>query len=76
MADEIEPIRNEADYEAALATVARLWGAKAGSPEGDRLEVLATLIDAYEAEHHPIDPADPIAAIEFRMEQQGVTRKD
>ena len=73
---EIKPIRSEADYEAALAEVDRLWGAPSGTPEGDRLDVLATLIDAYEGEHHPIDPPDPIEAIKFRMEQQGLTRKD
>jgi HTH-type transcriptional regulator/antitoxin HigA len=75
-AGELKPIRSEADYEAALSEVERVWGAKAGTPEGDRLDVLATLIDAYEAEHHPMDPPDPIAAIQFRMEQQGLTRKD
>ncbi len=75
-AGEVKPIRSEADYEAALAEVEKLWGAKAGTPEGDRLDVLATLIDAYEAEHHPMDPPDPIEAIQFRMEQQGLTRKD
>ncbi len=61
---------------AALAEVERLWGAQAGTPEGDRLDLLATLIDAYEAEHHPLDPPDPIEAIRFRMEQQGLARKD
>lgn len=73
---EIKPIRSETDYEAALAKVERLWGARSGTPEGDRLDVLATLIDAYESEHHPIDPPDPVEAIKFRMEQQGLTRKD
>jgi HTH-type transcriptional regulator/antitoxin HigA len=73
---EIKPIRSEADYEAALAEIERLWGARLGTPEGDRLDVLATLIDAYEAEHHPIDSPDPIEAIKFRMEQQGLIRKD
>ncbi len=48
MATEVKPIRSEADYEEALAEVERLWGAKSGTPEGDRLDVLATLIDAYE----------------------------
>jgi HTH-type transcriptional regulator/antitoxin HigA len=76
MATEIRPIRSEADYEAALAEVERLWGAKSGTPKGDRLDVLATLIDAYEAEHHPMDPPDPVEAIKFRMEQQGLTRRD
>ena len=76
MTTEIRPIRTERDYEAALAEIERLWGAKGDTPEGDRLDVLATLIDAYEAEHDPMDPPDPIEAIKFRMEQQGLTRKD
>ena len=73
---EIKPTRSEADHAAALSEVERLWGARSDTPEGDRLDVLATLIDAYENEHHPIDPPDPIAAIKFRMEQQGLIRKD
>ncbi|WP_040621445.1 helix-turn-helix domain-containing protein [Rhodovulum sp. PH10] len=72
----IRPIRSERDHEAALAEVERLWGARSGTPEGDRLDVLATLVDAYETEHVPIDPPDPVEAILFRMEQQGLTRKD
>ena len=76
MVAELKPIRNEADYEAALAEVERLWGARSGTPEGDRLDVLATLIDVYEAKHHPIDPPDPVEAIRFRMEQQGLSRRD
>ena len=73
---DLKPIRTEADYEAALAEVERLWGAPVASPEGDRLDVLATLIDAYESEHYPMDPPDPIEAIKFRMEQKGLTRRD
>jgi HTH-type transcriptional regulator/antitoxin HigA len=73
---EVKPIRTEADYEAALVEVGRLWGAKLGTPKGDRLDVLATLIDAYEAKRFPMDPPDPIEAIKFRMESQGLTRKD
>jgi HTH-type transcriptional regulator/antitoxin HigA len=76
MATEIKPIRTEADYESALNEVAGLWGAAGGTPEGDRLDVLATLIDAYETRHHPMDPPDPVEAIQFRMEQQGLTRKN
>ncbi len=76
MAAELKPIRNEADYEAALSEVERLWGAESGSPDGDRLDVLATLIDVYEAKHYPIDPPDAVEAIRFRMEQQGLSRKD
>lgn len=76
MATELKPIRTEADYDAALAEVERLWGAKSGTPDGDRLDVLATLIEVYEAKNYPMDPPDPIEAIRFRMEQQGLTRKD
>ena len=76
MATDLKPIRTKADYKAALAELERLWGTKSGTPNGDRLDVLATLIDAYEARHYPMDPPDPIAAIQFRMEQQGLTRKD
>jgi HTH-type transcriptional regulator/antitoxin HigA len=74
--NDVKPIRSEADHAAALAEVEQLWGAPADTPEGDRLDILATLIDAYESEHHAIDPPDPIEAIKFRMEQQGLTRKD
>ena len=76
MATDVKPIRTEADYDAAMEAVEALWGAPTGTPEGDRLDVLATLIDAYEAKHHAIDAPDPIEAIVFRMEQQGLTRKD
>src|SRR5437763_5226867 len=71
-----KPIHTTRDYEATLNDVERLWGAKAGTRDGDRLDVLATLIDAYETEHYPMDPPDPIEAIKFRMEQQGLTRRD
>jgi len=76
MAGEVRPIRTKRDYEAALKEAERLWGAKTGTRDGDRLDVLATLIDAYESEHYPMDPPDPIEAIKFRMEQRGLTRKD
>ena len=76
MTGELRPIRAAADYEWALAEVERLWGAKNGTSDGDRLDVLATLIEAYENERFPMDPPDPIEAIKFRMEQQGLTRKD
>ena len=71
----IRPLRTEKDYDAALQELERLWGARLGTPEGDRLDVLATLIDAYEEAHHPMEPPDPIEAIKFRMEQQQLTRK-
>jgi len=75
---EIQPIKTQADYKAMLKEVSRLMenDPKLGTPEGDRLDVLATLIEAYEAKHYPIDPPDPIEAIKFRMEQQGLTVKD
>jgi HTH-type transcriptional regulator / antitoxin HigA len=76
MKSELKPIRTEADHERAMAEVERLWGAKDGTPEGDRLDVLITLIEAYEKEVYPFDPPDPIEAIQFRMEQLGLTRKD
>jgi HTH-type transcriptional regulator / antitoxin HigA len=76
MASEMKPIRTEADYDAALEEVEALWGAASGTPKGDRLDVLATLIDVYEAKHYAMDPPDPVEAIKFRMEQQGMTRKD
>ncbi len=76
MTGDLRPIRSEADHEAALAEVERLWGADVGSRDGDRLDVLATLIDAYEAEQFPTDPPDPIEAIKFRMEQAGLSRRD
>ena len=74
--NELKPIRTDEDCEAALAEVERLWGTASGTREGDRLEVLAALISAYEDERYPIDPPDPIDAIKFRMEQQGLRRKD
>jgi HTH-type transcriptional regulator/antitoxin HigA len=72
----IRPIRSERDHAAAVKRIEALMGAKAGTIEGDELDLLATLADAYEAKHHAIDAPDPITAIEFRMEQQGLTRKD
>ncbi|MGH8337778.1 MAG: helix-turn-helix domain-containing protein, partial [Gammaproteobacteria bacterium] len=69
---EIKPIRTESDHAEALRLIERLWGAKAGTRDGDRLEVLVTLIEAYEREHWPIDPPDPVEAIRFRLEQQGL----
>ncbi len=76
MKNGIKPIRTKADHKHALAEMEKLWGAKRGTPDGDRLDVLATLIEAFEAERYPMDPPDPIEAIRFRMESQGLTRKD
>ncbi len=73
---ELKPIRTKADYKVALAELEELWGASSGTPRGDRLDVLATLIDSYEAARFPVDLPDPVDAIKFRMEQQGLTRRD
>lgn len=72
----IHPIHDDEGHARAMSQVEQLWGAAAGTPEADALEVLVTLIDAYEAKHHTIIPPDPIEAILFRMEQQGLTRND
>ncbi len=73
---EIRPIKTEADYEATLKEIEGLMSAEADSPQGDRLDVLVTLVEAYEREHYPIDFPDPIEAIKFRMEQQGLSVED
>lgn len=67
----VKPIRSESDYDKALERVEALWGASAGTPEGDELDVLIPLVEVYEHEHYPIDLPDPIDAIKFRLEQQG-----
>lgn len=72
----IKPIRSDADYRAALARLEDLIDAKKGSEEGDELEILSILIDAYENEHFPIEMPDPIEAIKFRMEQMDMKQKD
>jgi len=74
----IQPIRNDADYKAALRQISTLMEAdpEPGTPEGDRLDILVTLVKAYEARHFPIGMPDPIEAIKFRMEQGGLTVKD
>jgi HTH-type transcriptional regulator/antitoxin HigA len=72
----IRPIKTERDYELALARINQLMDAKARTEEGDELDILVTLVEAYEAKRHPIYPPDPVEAIKFRMEQTGLTRKD
>lgn len=67
----LKPIKTESDYDAALREIERLWGAAEGTANGDRLEILATLVEAYEEKNFPIDLPDPIEAIKFRLEQQG-----
>lgn len=73
---EIKPIKSNADYKAALARLDGLMDAEFGSERGDELDVLATLIEAYEKKHFPIEAADPVEAVLFRMEQMGLERKD
>lgn len=72
----IKPVKTEADYEAALAEIENLWGAAMGSPEGDKLDVLVTLVEAYEKQHHPILPPDPIEALYHYLESQELSHRD
>lgn len=72
---DIRPIKTEQDYDAALAEIEQLWSAEIDTPEGDKLDVLITLVDAYEQQHHSIELPDPVEAILFRMEQGGLDRK-
>ena len=73
---EIKPIRTKQDYQAALKEIERLMDAKRNSPEGDRLDVLVTLVEAYEAKHYPLDLPDPVEATQFAMEQRNLAVKD
>lgn len=72
----IRPIKTKTDYEKALVRIDALMDAKPGSPKGDELDVLVTLVEAYENKHYPFPPPKPISAIKFRMEQADLTRKD
>ena len=72
----VRPIRTEADYQQSLVEIATLMDARMGSPDGDRLDVLATLVEAYEAVHIPIETPDPISAVLFMMEQKALSRRD
>ena len=73
---QIKPIRTEEDYREALRQIETLMHAGVGTPEGERLDVLATLVEAYEAKHYALDLPDPVEAIKFHMEQSGMTAKD
>jgi HTH-type transcriptional regulator/antitoxin HigA len=73
---EIKPIKNEDDYQAALREIENLFDAAPDTPEGDRLEVLTTLVEAYEERHYSIPLPDPIEAILYHMESRGLTRRD
>ena len=72
----IKPIRNDDDLRAALRRLDAVFQAKVGTPEADEMEILVTLIEVYENKHYPISPPDPVEAIKFRMEQQGLTLRD
>lgn len=72
----VRPIRSEADCDAAFAEIGVLMNAVPGTPQGDRLEVLVTLVEAYEARHHSVSPPDPVDAILFRMDQEGLEPRD
>src|SRR5258708_3713347 len=73
---DIRPIKTDADYQAALDEIQSLFDASPNTPEGDKLEVLATLVDAFEEQHFPIPAPDPIEAVKYYMESRGLTRKD
>lgn len=73
---EIKPIKTKRDYDAAMREIEGLMGAKRNSPEGDKLDLLVTLVEAYEARHFPLDLPDPVEAIKFAMEQRNLGVKD
>ena len=73
---DIQPIKNEQDYDHALAEIERLWGSKEGTKDGDKLDILLILAENYDDKNHQISPPNPIEAIKFRMEQMNLTRKD
>ena len=73
---DIKPIKTKSDYRATLKEIESLMNAKANTPEGERLDVLVTLVEAYEARHFPLELPDPIEAIKFQMDQKGLTPKD
>lgn len=72
----IQPVRTEAEHDAAVTRITQLMGAEPGSAASDELEVLVTLVDAYETKHFPMNMPDPLTIIKFQMEQQGLTRRD
>jgi HTH-type transcriptional regulator/antitoxin HigA len=72
----LRPIKTEDDYKAVLTEIERLFEAVPETPEGDRLDILTLLVEAYEEQHHPIPPPDPLAALEYHLESRGLTRRD
>jgi HTH-type transcriptional regulator/antitoxin HigA len=71
----MKPLKNEHAYQEALERIEELWGAASNTPEGDELEILMVLVEAYENKHYPIPPSDPVNAILFQMDQMGIDRK-
>ncbi|MFC2992193.1 helix-turn-helix domain-containing protein [Halomonas tibetensis] len=72
----IQPIHNDADLDRAFSRIEALWAVEDGTQQADELEVLSILVEKYEDEHYPVGPSDPVEAIKFRMEQQGLTQRD
>lgn len=72
----IKPIKTEKDYQEGLKEIKKLWDAEPDTPTGHRLEIIMALVESYENNHYPIDPPDPVEAIKFRMEQQGLNQND
>jgi len=73
---DIKPIKTETDYKTALRKIERLMEADLNTPDGDKLDVLTTLVEAYEEKYYPVEPPDPIEAILHEMESQGLSRRD
>lgn len=73
---DIQPIKTEQDYDRALKVIEELWDSEDGTPDGDRVDILITLVDAYEQVNHPVYPPDPVSAIEFHMDQNELSRVD
>lgn len=74
---DIKPIRSEADYQAALKEIERLFDSQPGTPQADKMDVLLTLVEAYEVKHFPIpNPGDPVGVLEYYMESRGLNRPD
>ena len=72
----LRPLKTEADYQEALAEIDTLFDAEVNTPEGDRLDILTLLVEAYEERHYPIPPPDPVAALEYYMDSRGLNRRD
>ncbi len=72
----LRPLKTEADYQEALTEIDKIFDAEMNTPDGDRLDILALLVEAYEEQHYPIPPPNPVAALEYYMESRGLSRRD